>query len=282
MSLYKNLINQKPEGPIYHYTSLEGIISILSNKCTWATRIQYLNDESEFMHAISLLLTSLPKSQEVTKQSIKKYIEKIKFRLDDVANLNLFVLSFSENGDLLSQWRGYCPPGRGYSIGFNYDHLEVQMAKQGFNLRRCIYNKQEKLELINEHISQYMISENDDYNYSDKELDDLAQIFVKQFILFAPLLKHHSFLEEKEWRLISDLFPQDHKQIKYRPGKSMIVPYFEFYLTEKDENLNCYSIIIGPTPHNSIAINSTRYFIKAHGINTIKDVSVSEIPYRDW
>lgn len=35
----------------------------------------------------------------------------------NVAQANVCVASFTEEGDLLSQWRGYCTPGDGLSIG---------------------------------------------------------------------------------------------------------------------------------------------------------------------
>jgi hypothetical protein len=33
-----------------------------------------------------------------------------------------FVSSFSERGDQLSQWRAYCPGGKGYSLGFRQNN----------------------------------------------------------------------------------------------------------------------------------------------------------------
>ena len=40
---------------LYHYTSQEGLLGILSSKTLWATRIQYLNDSTEFAYTLALL-----------------------------------------------------------------------------------------------------------------------------------------------------------------------------------------------------------------------------------
>src|SRR6266568_442547 len=40
---------------LYHYTSQEGLLGILSSKTLWATRIQSLNDSTEFAYTLALL-----------------------------------------------------------------------------------------------------------------------------------------------------------------------------------------------------------------------------------
>ena len=37
---------------LYHYTSLQGLIGIISNSSIWCSHCEYLNDSSEFNQAI--------------------------------------------------------------------------------------------------------------------------------------------------------------------------------------------------------------------------------------
>jgi hypothetical protein len=62
----------------------------------------------------------------------------------------------------------------------------------------------------------------------------------------AMTLKDSAFAEEREWRLIST--PKMVKELDFRPGESMLVPFFRFALNEqKDAYLE--SVRVGPTPH---------------------------------
>ena len=48
---------------------------------------------------------------------------------------------------ILSQWRGYCEIGNGYSLGFNGAKLKQQASKQaGYSLAPCVY--EEKIDLL--------------------------------------------------------------------------------------------------------------------------------------
>ena len=61
----------------------------------------------------------------------------------------LFVFSLSEEGNLLSQWRGYTPLGAGVSIGFNQDKLQRHAQQKGFSLIKCLYKKEEQDNILN-------------------------------------------------------------------------------------------------------------------------------------
>jgi hypothetical protein len=109
---------------LYHYTSLEALVSIVQSKRLRASAIQFLNDTSEAVRlkedVVSILRkrTSSSKDQEILKTLIDA--------LDPGPKQSLFVASLSEKSDLLSQWRAYCPSGRGVSIGFSSDSLGEQ------------------------------------------------------------------------------------------------------------------------------------------------------------
>ena len=131
----------KPE-LLYHYTDQKGLIGILQSRNIWASHIRYLNDSSEgklFIKRFSELL-----KEAGTEKKTVKIMENL------VDQQHVFIASFSELGDSLSQWRAYSGGGGVYSIGFsrdflckvNTDFLSIH-AKHFYKINtpfgRCIY-----------------------------------------------------------------------------------------------------------------------------------------------
>ena len=47
---------------------------------------------------------------------------------------------------------------------------------------------------------------------------------------YAPILKHETFSEEREWRIVTRPIMCRNKQFDYRPGRSMLIPYYRIPL----------------------------------------------------
>jgi hypothetical protein len=152
-----NILVNKTEKILYHYTSLEGLLGILGINSSqpqsiWATNILYLNDASELNYALELLKEQICNFQKgpvnvlapggMFFQKLMELIEGENFI--PTGPLGYYVCSFSQEEDLLSQWRGYCPKGIGVSLGFKFSKLKECARSQGFLLKCCIYegNKQ--------------------------------------------------------------------------------------------------------------------------------------------
>ena len=60
----EDFINQAPPEKLYHYTSQEGVIGILSEKVLWASMIHYMNDSKEYALALDLAKQELAKRAE--------------------------------------------------------------------------------------------------------------------------------------------------------------------------------------------------------------------------
>ena len=117
---------------LYHYTSIEGFLGIISSKNLWASHCQYLNDASEYKHALNF-------AEEISSNIfmnddynagfgfiLRKSISSLK------EDSEIFIASFSEEFDLLSQWRGYCPPNDGICIGFDKEIIKEFCTKNNF------------------------------------------------------------------------------------------------------------------------------------------------------
>src|SRR4051794_29757589 len=95
-------------GTLMHYTTDDGLLGILRTKSIWASHIFYLNDTSEyqliFERARDLVtrlnvLRNLAKEAPLLAGAIQTDLRP--------AGWDVFVASFSETWDDLSQWRAY-------------------------------------------------------------------------------------------------------------------------------------------------------------------------------
>ena len=108
---------------LYHYTSLEALVSIVQSKRLRASNIRFLNDRTESLRLKESVLAILNKRVSYKDKEIVRTIVDL---LGSTEKQSHFVASLSEKDDLLSQWRAYCPSGVGVSIGFRSSVLNEQ------------------------------------------------------------------------------------------------------------------------------------------------------------
>jgi hypothetical protein len=271
---------------LYHYTSGQALLGILESDSVWASQIRYMNDSKEFTHAVEHAtqvlhrLSMASSNQTGTRSGLCKAV--IRY-LEELDHLALYVACFSEIPDSLSQWRGYCPPNFGYSLGFDRVKLDTAAEEQGFKLKKCIYDRDEQSQTVSEWASKTIEAleagcpTNIDpvkYTYANNDK------FLPNFVAFAPYMKDPSFIDEHEWRLVGRVRGDD-SRVNLRPGRSLLVPYVPIDLYLTTANSPIYDIRVGPTPDPKLAINSL-------SLRLWKDVrfpggiSTSSVPYRDW
>lgn len=113
------------------------------------------------------------------------------------------------------------------------------------------------------------------------------QLFVdlfNEFIELAPTFKHPKFEAEKEWRIIvarNLMSKNPYKNIKFRCGQSMIVPYIEIPLPMDENNLIINKIVVGPTHDPELSKASLEMLLKSKNVK-FDEVEYSTIPYRNW
>lgn len=104
---------QRPSGPLYQYTNADGLIGILDRKELWASNVMHLNDAQEFRQGIKMLLTQMEDRLRGRYESGPHSLSwKGLYEEWKTSSLKswgrMHVISFSANGDQLSQWRAYC------------------------------------------------------------------------------------------------------------------------------------------------------------------------------
>jgi len=275
---------------VYHYTNSAGLLGIVKSRAIWATNIEYLNDANEFRYARDVaenVIGQLPEQSEceLSSRLRQSVLESIREARASSASGSVFVTSFSEFGDSLSQWRGYGAQIGGYALGFTLGSLFVledrdPFAKQAEATHRevssqnlppaleddrrrlkiavipCLYNQREQKQLVvdwYQHLPRLLRSIWKDPNkrpVADEDLSRLASIMLEWI---APAFKDPAFHEEHEWRLVIDLGDEYPSLPRVRAGQTTLIPYVSVPLADSEEPLQFAKVIVGPTPLANLA-----------------------------
>lgn len=286
MPLISDMVNY-PKDPLptelFHYTNQDGLLGILKSQSFWTTKITCLNDSSEYFLAFRIAKSLL---EELAKQSDQISVQ-VHYLLDEMGSsqINRYVGSFSEEGDLLSQWRGYGSGKSGYALGFNSQKLYEKLVQKSFYLSKCIYDPEGQKILIGRLIFKQLETGHfpnpDQYGkipgtriYAVPP----ASNFWYELTSIAPIIKDTGFQEEREWRLVSkDAILYD--KAEFRTGLTYLVPYFPLDLSPLTEILS--SITIGPSPHPEISEETLRMLLSKLRYSNVK-ILHSTVPFRYW
>lgn len=273
---------------IYHYTNVQGLLGIINSMEMWATDILFLNDAAEYKYAKNLIHKKFRDLFKFEKNA-NKFLYNFVNRSHIINEYQIFVCSFSEDGNLLSQWRGYCPQNNGFSIGFDFNkimsHLKQNKSNEFF-LAPCIYDDEYQNELFDalkkdtfENIIEIL---DDQINNKDNRSSDLFNEkyhnFTKLFLHLCSIIKHPAFAEEKEWRLFDISKRTEKNFINYRDGINTVIPFKKFNFSSTLIQCPIKEVYIGPNPNKKLAKDSLK------NISTDKHLSFkildSKIPYR--
>jgi len=265
---FPEMRNDDPPSTLYHYTSLEALVSIVQTKRLRASNIRFLNDTTESMRlkrdAIEILEGWIARSPD--KKDFKVTLENI----EKTPQQSLFLASLSENGDLLSQWRAYCPQNLGVSIGFSSECLAEQWiadpnSDKGFFLSASLkkvkyYSPADRAQLETEILQLLELERRSGSRVAvGRMLTNIPEELISKWIdvivkvegepgfaeprpfsavaawlaLLAPLVKHDAFAEEGEWRKVAS---KDYRPLpgqRFRVGRSTLIPFVDIMLDVK-------------------------------------------------
>jgi len=266
--IVKNKTEEKPKEILYHYCSNNAFHSIIENRSIRLSSLSLSNDSMEGK-LVAEILVRIAKADGLDQAEIDR-LRKSVCRLEQFTDGLGFCLS--EEGDLLSQWRGYAADATGVSIGFSKEYLE-QFAKSsrgqkisGFSLNKVEYEPEKQESLIKPtYIEIKKLIDDGAFKYparntllgarSDEEINVDNESFKAAFsnfsmtvlTLFAKLflLKTNAFREEQEWRLISYFTKPGDDVCSFRALNDRIVPYREFEMLKLGSE-SIMEVILGP------------------------------------
>ena len=108
----------------------------------WATEIRFLNDAKEIVQTLDIFLSQIRAKLDSTDETEREFLRQLEAWLRHrlVDGHLIFVASFSEQGNLLSQWRAYSPLGKGVSLGFDPQCLDTMAQQQDYKIGKCVYD----------------------------------------------------------------------------------------------------------------------------------------------
>jgi len=241
-----------------------------------------MNDSKEFVHAIELADRSIrTRKAAQSNERFSALCDALIEHLERISGMAFYVACFSEVEDSLSQWRGYCPSGFGYSIGFDGDKLREIATPQGFSLQQCIYSRRDQDQAATQWVDKTLASLTNSCPSTEEPrlfCEKAVGVFLDDLIKFAPYMKDNAFLDEREWRLVA-LISDNDPRVQLRPGKSMLVPYAPIDLKLSLDSALLWNILIGPTPHIELAMSSAAHLFQK--IRPVNGIGRSMVPYRD-
>ncbi|MBQ9944520.1 MAG: DUF2971 domain-containing protein [Clostridia bacterium] len=261
---------------LYHYCSVDTFFNIIKNKSIWLSDVRQSNDELEIAYmknkfsehvknaAFIFQFIHLSKHEEFDSLLLNAIVET--YCETNTLSKN-WVFCLSEQGDLLSQWRGYADDGYGISIGFDSEQLRLILDKidritdaknkryGSVTLRKVNYSEKKMHAKLEECIDSNEIGKSNTIKeFREKLLPALIDVE-----LHSPTYKAPSFKEEKEWRIVLNiLYNPNHENtpiniddescflgnFAYTPSKRRLVSHYE--LSFKDFKPLIRKIILGP------------------------------------
>lgn len=238
---------------VYHYCSVETFLNIIRNATLRLTDVEKSNDYAERTYMEALIIEELQKRSEQTALGyiFNQMIEENYRTL--YSNANLYACCFSEEKDLLSQWRAYADNGTGVAIGFSGKYLE-QTDKDLYGL---------KFRKVNYDPEQHRIYAKEQVETIIKSMEAGKNFFAAMGDVFENRIEENScrkkpaFAEEKEWRLSIAMSPEARigrtgvfqdftlSEIKIYSKKDQLVTYFDLSF-EKIKQQFIKEIVIGP------------------------------------
>ncbi|WP_310600136.1 DUF2971 domain-containing protein [Desulfobulbus sp.] len=286
--LTRELYADTPQGTLYHYTTFSGLLGIVNSRALWASDIRYMNDSAELRHTANLIAAEVREridSGHADSGLLSLFVDWVSHRITN--GRMLFGASFRSHGNLLSQWRGYSSPGRGVSLGFDPDYILRCAKRQRFMIGKCIYEPARQRALIRqvvdavEELAAGLAREDCPAGERSTLYRSAFSAVETDLLRIAAILKHPSFREEKEWRVVSPVFAnRADSPILFREGHAMLVPYIEFDLSLDGRPLVMDHLYLGPTANINISMNSLGMFLEQNGIVPQRGIEYCQIPFR--
>jgi len=206
------LARQHSEVPtrLHHYTTPQGLLGIVSDCSIWASDVRFMNDSSEFSYAAHLIDEVMA---EVIAEVSSDVLRALLPTRPGVANAfeygdQPFIACFCEEGDLLSQWRGYSAGDSGFSLGLDLHHwaLSPGLPPRTY-LRKVVYDRDAQRSSVREVVKAWLATAESLLDSGRAQPQDVFP-YPAIWALQEALAEHHlcfkdpAFAEEREWRLI--------------------------------------------------------------------------------
>ena len=259
-------------GDVYHYTDMNGFISIIQNRELWLSHIRFMNDRKEYLdgrelckEVINELTTNKHSMHEEFLNIVLKNLEnEISTGFFARSSKDVFSLSLSRSRDSLDMWRGY-GQSSGIAIGFEgkasmqlpgfammrKEQYEEELKKHENNPEKMVpryerlllatnilYEEEKKKMVLYDILDvvvehlEYLQSRNVKWA-EDSALDCATSMLFDIF----PYFKNKGFRNEDECRIVENFtYSQNDVPLKiyYRERNGLILPYIKYVMLDRN------------------------------------------------
>jgi hypothetical protein len=281
---------KKPPKTLYHYTTPSGFKGILESGVLRATHVAYTNDASEHLHAVQVLRSCVSERRKAEcATEIQNLLIAVEQGLTNTTPFNTMPIAiscFCENGDLLSQWRGYGLGEGGIAIGFDTTKVIASLNSWNGFLTPVLYKEAEQkklaIDLLDGIISEYQsVLRSRQIATPETHLSDFLTVLGAHAARLAPLFKHSGFTEEDEWRLLCPIM--DMEKVQFLAKSTYLSPFVELTIGTKRDGKNdllpIRDILFGPGRYQEHAVHSCGALLSSLGYFNIP-LHRSQTPFR--
>ncbi|HVK01866.1 MAG TPA: DUF2971 domain-containing protein [Armatimonadaceae bacterium] len=276
---------------VYHYTDVEAVLAILEQGTLRASSVTHLNDRMEYRLGASRFAEAL---RDTRAPGVAVIRDRVLDEMDDERaqlrrRLDVFNCSFSYEGDLLSQWRGYARDGTGYAIGFDARALADLLRPAGWTYR-VVYDEEAQREIARVTLDAFW-----NWRAGSGLPDDAAAGLAYDVIgVLSPMMKHPGYSEEVEFRYVVHQQHGRHRdRLRVRARGGGLVPYLELYTARRDAAsggevpvaLPIRRIVVGPCHDFAKEAHCLRILLEQQGLGGGDvEIASSKVPYlmRPW
>lgn len=280
---------------LYHYTTAEGLLGIVGSNTLLATDAEFLNDAQEMQFGRATVHEALlaraaaldPRPNPMLDTSEASRAMVIRSAADHLVSpvggatepkwYAVYVACFCEDGDLLSQWRGY-GKGGGYALGFDAEVLSSATLGDG----------------LPSHYGPSLIKVRYGVDQVDRVATEVLAVVGQtatghpgvhgffeagQHVLPAlASVKDPAFREEQEWRIVVS---SERTGVRFRQTPVSIAPYVVLQLPTDALR----AVIVGPGPHADLRRDAVERLVTGRRFEFLVElpeveVSESSAPFR--
>ncbi|SFJ70305.1 Protein of unknown function [Bosea sp. OK403] len=278
-----------PAGLLYHYCDANALLSIFQHRQVWATDARYLNDSKELVSLFGNVARHLELASSETERYVRTQLMNVadfapKFGVN-VIGLSSYAACFSEDGDVLSQWRAYGSDGMGFAIGFEPRELGALCDGGTGSLKRMIYGGVAEEQIITDYFGKIVRALTPiegafaRYGYPSMTFDAWLQLRMSEFLHEVAFeCKHPAFHEEREWRILAS-----GGDIRFRASNNRIAPYKSLDMSSSvtPSLMPVKQIVIGPRADKVESLKALTFLSDALGYgHSGIAIRYSSAPYR--
>lgn len=192
---------------LHHYTTTSGLTGIVGATSLWASDVRYMNDSSELTYAAEVIADEVKAvlseglGEALGDDRAQEFVNPFEF-----PEIVPFAACLCEDGDLLSQWRGYGSSAGAFSLGFDLRAYSEGGMPPNTLLRKVVYSVTEQRAVVRRAVEAWGHAVRAALEEADERRDvyPYPALWVIQNLLLEPHLcfKDPAFREEHEWRLI--------------------------------------------------------------------------------